>query len=114
MVPFQIEIEWQNTLVNLIAEQLDNLADEEGYIRFDVRNARRGSVIFVSMEHQPPMLEDSQSQDSHFESLYYSQQYTAFSFDETFVAGEIVCIGRAIREHFAAGYFLSGTQTLLL
>jgi hypothetical protein len=114
MVPFQIEIEWQNTPVNLIAEQLDNLADEEGYIRFDVRNARRRAVIFVGMEHQPPILENSQGQESHFESLHYSQQYAAFSFDETFVAGEIVSIGRAIREHFAAGYFLSGAQTLLL
>lgn len=112
MVPFSIEIEWKDKAVSLVAEQLDNLADEEGFIRFDVRTAQRRAVIFVNIEEQVQFPVIPQEPDSYVEAMQYPEQPGAFSFDETFGKAEVALIGKSIWEHFAAGHFSSATQTL--
>lgn len=114
MIPFPIEIEWQNVPVSLLAEQLDNLADEEGFIRFDVRSERRRAVIFVSVEVLPLPPTIPPDQENNFEALHYNHRTGPFSFDEIFTEGEVERIGKAIRGHFAASHFSSPAQTLLL
>lgn len=114
MIPFPIEIEWQNIPVSLLAEQLDNLADEEGFIRFDVRCEQRRAVIFVSIEEQPLPHVISPDLESYFEVLHNTRPPGAFSFDEIFTEGEVERIGKAIRGHFSASHFSSAAQTLLV
>ncbi|MGY3212473.1 hypothetical protein [Mucilaginibacter sp. HD30] len=92
VVPFQVEIEWQQMPLSLQAEQLDNLADEEGFIRFDVRAGERRAAIFVNIEVHAQVLEN------HYETLQYPEKSGDFSFDKTLAAGEITLIGQAIRE----------------
>lgn len=112
MVPFQIEIEWQHLPLSLLAEQLDNLADEEGFIRFDVREGARRAVIFVNVEAQPqiPAMQDP---ENYYEALHYPEHPGAFSFDNTFAAGEIRLIGEAIRQQFTEQHFLPDQTQLL-
>lgn len=50
MVPFHLEVELNQGTVGLEVEQLDYLADEQGFIRYDVRTHDRRAVISVPVE----------------------------------------------------------------
>jgi hypothetical protein len=114
MVPFSITIECQGSPMSLLAEQLDHLADEEGFIRFDLRSKQQRVVIFVKIEEQTQALAMSQDLESSFEALYYPARPYAFSFDETFAKEEVERIGKAIRAYFCSAHLSSAAQTLLL
>lgn len=114
MVPFSIEIEWKDKAVSLFAEQLDHLADEEGFIRFDVRSEQRRAVIFVNIEEQAQGPVVQQDLENYFEALHHPAQPGAFSFDETFTKDEVERIGKAIRESFTSAHLSSTAQALLL
>ncbi|TSJ44415.1 hypothetical protein FO440_09615 [Mucilaginibacter corticis] len=84
MVPFEIEIEWNDVPVSLWVEQLDYLADENGLMRFDVRGDARRAVISVNIESDPEHL------DFTFEAMQAE--------DQAFSADELLAIIKAIRD----------------
>lgn len=115
MVPFQVAIELEEQPVSLLVEQLDQLADEEGFVRFDVRAAERRAVIFVNTEDnlKPPLT--PQEAEVYFEAIHYPEQEAAFSFSGDFTPAEVRLIGQAIREHNSAcGNCPPGPQHSLL
>lgn len=98
MVPFQIDLELAANPVNLTVEQLDRLADEDGFIRFDVTCGGRRSVIFVNVENDLPLV-TPQDAEAYFEAAHYPEQLPAFSIDEDFTPDEVQVIGNAIRQY---------------
>lgn len=85
MVPFEIEIELSDVPVSLQVEQLDYLPDENGIIRYDVRNGQRHAVIPVNMEA------DQAHPDFTFEAMQ--------SIDESFSGEELLAIIKGIRDY---------------
>lgn len=83
MVPFELELELENNSLTVSVEQLDHLADEEGYIRFDVRTGERRGVIYVNLEDQ----------------VGTEKLLEAISMDEDFTTKEVRAIGNAIRQY---------------
>ncbi|NOW96093.1 hypothetical protein [Mucilaginibacter sp. SG564] len=47
MVPFNLEIELAGKPVIINIEQLDRLADDEGFIRYDAREGKRRAVVYI-------------------------------------------------------------------
>lgn len=80
MVPFNLTIELQNIPCDLLAEQLDRLADEDGFIRFDVTCGERRSVIYVNVENDLPLV-TPQNAEAYFEAVNYPEQVSAMSED---------------------------------
>lgn len=108
MVPFNVEIELENTPVSLTVEQLDRLADEDGFIRFDVRAGERRAVIYVNVEDQLSPPATAQDAEAYFEAVHYPETLPAFSTDDEFTADEVKLIANAIRQynrHLARCYF---------
>jgi hypothetical protein len=99
MVPFHLELELENRLVTLTAEQLDRLADEDGFIRFDVRSSERRAVIHVNMEDQPVSFTTAQDAEAYFEAVHYPETLPAFSTDDDFTADEVRLIAKTIRQY---------------
>lgn len=85
MVPFEIEIEWNNKLVRLQVEQLDYLADENGLIRYDVRTDLCHAIVSVNIENDPG------DPDFTFEAVHAT--------DESFGGEELLLIIKAIRDY---------------
>ena len=85
MVPFEIEIEWNDMPVSLQVEQIDYLADENGLMRYDVRTDLRRAVILVNMEADPG------HPDFSFEAMQ--------TIDESFSGEELLAIIKAIKQH---------------
>lgn len=98
MVPFQIELELAANPVDITAEQLDRLADEDGFIRYNVTCSERRSVIFVNVENDLPLV-TPQDAEAYFEAVHYPEQVSSFSEEEVFSADEIIAIGDAIRKY---------------
>lgn len=98
MVPFQIELKLAANPVNVTVEQLDRLADEEGFIRYDVTCGQRRSVILVNVENDLP-LPMPQDAETYFEKLHYPEQVSSFSEEEIFSRDEITAIGDAILKY---------------
>jgi hypothetical protein len=85
MVPFHLDIELQEGPVGLEVEQLDYLADEEGFIRYDVRTEDRRAVISVPIE-QP-----LNPEDVNFNAVQ--------AIDEAFCDEDMVTIMKAIQDY---------------
>jgi len=85
MVPFEILVELNNSLVSLQVEQLDYIADENGCLRYDVRTGLRQAVILVNIEDKP-----SQS-DFRFEAIQ--------AVGDDFTGEELLNIVQAIHDH---------------
>jgi phosphoserine aminotransferase len=83
MVPFNFQLELANKLTTFSAEQLDQLADATGFMRYQVRTFNHRSVIAVNIEAEPLSPE---------EIIGYSE-------DETFTTDEVKSIAAAIREY---------------
>ncbi|MEZ2338771.1 hypothetical protein AB6735_24185 [Mucilaginibacter sp. RCC_168] len=98
MVPFNLEIELENTAASASIEQLDRLADEDGFIRFDVTCCERRSVIYVNVENDVPPV-TPQGAEAYFEAVHYPEQPLAFSEEEVFSRDEMQAIGHAIRKY---------------
>jgi len=50
MVPFHLQLELAQKLTTVSAEQLDQLADEMGFMRYQVRTFNQSALIFVNIE----------------------------------------------------------------
>ena len=83
MVPFNLQPELSGRLTTLFAEQLDPLADESGFMRYQVRTFNHRAVVFVNIADDPLAPE---------EVLGYAE-------DEVFSLEEISTIAKAIREY---------------
>jgi hypothetical protein len=83
MVPFNLQIELNSPRVTLSAEQLDQLADETGFIRYQVRAFDHNSVVYVNIEEEPLSPGD----------------VVGFSEDEVFTLDEVKTIAAAIRQY---------------
>ncbi|QEC74709.1 hypothetical protein [Mucilaginibacter ginsenosidivorax] len=83
MVPFNLQLELTNLLTTISAEQLDQLADETGFMRYQVRTFNRQSVVFVNIEEEPLSRE----------------KITGYSEEEVFSHDEIKVIAPAIRRY---------------
>ena len=83
MVPFNLQIELNARLVTFSAEQLDQLADNAGFMRYQIRTFNHHSVIYVNIEDEPLEPED----------------IIGFSEDEVFSLDELRTIAAAIREY---------------
>jgi len=120
MVPFTVEIELKDQPVSLVVEQLDHLADEEGFVRFDIHTADRRAVLFINIEDQlPPPPLTAQAAEAYFESVHYPEQLPVFSFSEDFTPDEVDLIGNAVRQHLRRhdplfNKFINDTQQLPL
>jgi len=58
MVPFNLQIELNARLVTFSAEQLDQLADSAGFMRYQIRTFNHHSVIYVNIEDKSLEPED--------------------------------------------------------
>ncbi|MGN6178404.1 MAG: hypothetical protein ACTHNW_04445 [Mucilaginibacter sp.] len=85
MVPFHLAIELNDLPVTVQVEQLDFLADENGLMRYDVRNDHHHAVISINIESV------NASKDFTFEAIQAPDE--AFSGEDLF---EIVA---AIKAH---------------
>jgi hypothetical protein len=99
MLPFNLEIELENTAVTITVEQLERFADIDGYTRYDVRTGERCSVIYVNVEYEPPVLVTSQDVESYFEALHYPEQLLAYNDEDLFTPEELKIIACAILQH---------------
>lgn len=107
MVPFTLQIESKDHPISLVAEQMDRMADEEGFVGFDIRAAERRAVVFVNIEDQlPPLPRTAQAAEAYFEAVHYPEQLPVFSFSEDFTQDEVRLIGNAIRQHIRRHIFL--------
>jgi len=99
MVPFNLEIELADKPVIINAEQLDRLADDEGYIRYDVTEGLRRAVIYVNVEDQTMPLETARDAGAYFEAVHYPEHLPAFSIEDDFASEEVQIIANAIRQY---------------
>ncbi|SDE35739.1 hypothetical protein SAMN05216464_105335 [Mucilaginibacter pineti] len=83
MVPFNLQLEIGGRLTTLSAEQLDQLADETGFMRYQVRSFNHNGVIHVNIEDEPLPPEEA----------------VGFNLDETFALDDVKKIAQAIREY---------------
>lgn len=83
MVPFNLQLELNSRLVTLSAEQLDQLADDFGFMRYQIRTFNHSAVIFVNIEDDP----------------LQAESITGYSEDEAFSPDEVNTIAAAIREY---------------
>ncbi|RKR84635.1 hypothetical protein BDD43_4882 [Mucilaginibacter gracilis] len=83
MVPYNLQIELNARLVTFSAEQLDQLADNAGFMRYQIRTFNHHSVIYVNIEDEPREPED----------------IIGFSEDEVFSLDEVRTIAAAIRDY---------------
>jgi hypothetical protein len=83
MVPFNLQIELNARPVTFSAEQLDQLADNAGFMRYQIRTFNHHSVIYVNIEDESLEPED----------------IIGFSEDEVFSLDEVRTIAAAIREY---------------
>jgi len=83
MVPFNLQLELSNRLVTISAEQLDQLTDTTGFMRYQIRTFNHHSVIFVNLGEEPLSPED----------------VPGFSEDEAFTLDEVRIIAAAIRQY---------------
>jgi len=83
MVPFNLQLELGGRLTTVSAEQLDQLADETGFMRYQVRTFNHRAVVCVNIEDVPLSPED----------------VTGYGEDDVFTPEEIKVIAGAIREY---------------
>jgi hypothetical protein len=83
MVPFNLQLELGGKLTTLSAEQLDQLADETGFMRYLVRSFNYSGVIYVNIEDEPLPPEEG----------------VGFNLDEAFALEDAKTIAQAIREY---------------
>jgi hypothetical protein len=83
MVPFNLQIELNERLVTFSAEQLDQLVDNVGFMRYQIRIFNHYSLIYVNIDNDP--LEPG--------------DVIGFSEDDTFSLDEVKVIAAAIRDY---------------
>ena len=99
MVPFHLELRLGENQVAVIAEQLDQLADTAGFMRYQVTAGERRSVVCVNIEEGPQQSVTASDAESYYEAVHYPDQDLGFSEDEVFSAEEVDMIVTAIRAY---------------
>jgi hypothetical protein len=83
MVPFNLQLELSGRLTTLSAEQLDQLADEQGFMRYQIKTFNHPAVIFVNIEDE----------------ALSGEAVSGYSEDEAFSSEEIILVATAIRQY---------------
>ena len=83
MVPFNLQVELTNKLTTLSAEQLDQLADADGFMSYQIRTFNDSSIVYVNIEDEP----------------FSPEEIIGYSLDEVFSLEEVKAIAAAIREY---------------
>jgi hypothetical protein len=99
MVPFDLVLELESKQLIISVEQLDQLADAEGFMRYQVTADTRRSVICVNVEDGVPPLFTPQDVEAYFEAVYYPEQAVAYSTEDVFTHTELRQIAAAVRLH---------------
>ena len=97
MIPFDLEVLLENGTVTIMVEQLGQLADTGGFMRYGIRAGKRTSVIWVNIEDEVPPLITPQDAEAYFEAIHYPEQLIAYTQEEVFTIDEVRTIGSAIR-----------------
>lgn len=82
MVPFHLQIELSGRPAALMAEQLDQLADSDGFIRYQIRTFNHNTVVHVNVEDE----------------AINPEKTIGFNEEAVFSQEEMTCISLAIRE----------------
>ena len=99
MVPFNLEFEFVEGQVAGTAEQLDQLADTVGFMRYHVTVANRRSVICMNIEEEAQMPMTSPDAENQYEAIHYPEQLSDFDGDEVFTPEEVGVIAAAIKAY---------------
>lgn len=99
MVPYNLQLELNARQVTISAEQLDQLADEAGFMRYQIKTFNDSSVVYVNIEDVPQLPNTPQEAENLFETINYPDQNIGYSLDNVFSVDEVVAIARAIREY---------------
>lgn len=99
MVPFNLEFEFGDGLVSGTAEQLDQIADAEGFMRYQITTGERRSVICVNIEEEPPRPLTGQGAENYYEAIHYPEHTPGFSEEEVFNTQEIETIAAVIEDY---------------
>lgn len=99
MVPFHLEFDLGDGIVAGNVEQLDQIADAEGHMRYQVNIGERRSVICVNIEMEPPRPLTIQDAENYYEAIHYPEHVLDFSEDDVFNNEEIKQIALAIKDH---------------
>jgi hypothetical protein len=82
MVPFNLQLELANKLTTVSVEQLDQLADTAGFMRYQIRTFNQRSVVLVNIEDER-----------------LPEKIVDYSEDEAFSWDEVKAIAIAIRNY---------------
>jgi len=96
MVPFNLELEFADGDLVGTAEQLDQLADTAGFMRYQITAAKRRAIIFVNIEGEPQRPVTAQDAENYYEASHYPEQVLGYSEDEVFTLEEVNAIAAAI------------------
>ena len=99
MVPLHLEFEFSDGRVAGTAEQLNQLSDIEGFIRYQITVGERRSVVCVNMENEQQPSVTANNAENYYEAVYYPEQVSDFSEEEVFTPEEISRIAAEIRTY---------------
>ena len=102
MVPFFLELELDNKMLTITAEQLQNFADVDGYCRYDITCGDRRSVVYINVDYvEPQQPVTVQDWEDHYEAIHYEKQAQAFidDYNELFSKRELNLIAASIRQY---------------
>lgn len=83
MVPFNLQLEINARLLTISVEQLEQLADSVGFMRYQIRSFNHNTVILVNIE----------------EKQLAPEAVIGFSEDDVFTPDEVKVIAAAIRQY---------------
>lgn len=83
MIPFNLQLELNAGLVTISVEQLEQLADQEGFMRYQIRTFNDRSVVYVNIEDEP----------------LASPKIIGYSEDDVFSPDDVKAIATAIRQY---------------
>jgi len=99
MVPFNLEFEFVEGQVAGTAEQLGQLTDTVGFMRYQVTAGERRSVICMNMEEEPPTPVTVPNAENYYEAIHYPEQLSDFDENEAFTPEEVGVIAAAIKAY---------------
>ncbi|CAM3800046.1 hypothetical protein MUGA111182_10375 [Mucilaginibacter galii] len=99
MVPFNLEFEFKEGQVIGTAEQLDQLTDTVGFMRYQIVAGERRSVICMNMEEEPPTPVTVPDAENQYEAIHYPEQLSDFDEDEVFTPEEVGAIAATIKAY---------------
>jgi hypothetical protein len=97
MVPINLELRFGDRQVAGTAEQLDQLTDIAGFMRYQVISEERRSVICANIEEEPPMPVTLPNAENYYEAIHYPEKSSYFDEDQVFTPEEVVVITGTIK-----------------